>query len=158
MARPTRLVTVLAVLFLVGGCTSNDGAADEPTTTAAPVTTEATTTTAAATTTAATTTTSASDFPSGTFVAGGESVEFNEDGTCRWFATNGGWELPCKYAVNGDLYTEMWFDWPSYGPEENFPATYYWTFDGANLTFELWGNDANSSRRASYAQTLVKSE
>jgi hypothetical protein len=99
----------------------------------------------------------ASGFPTGTFVAGGESVEFNEDGTCRWFATNGGWELPCKYAVNGDLYTETWFDWPGYGPEGHFPATYYWTFDGANLAFELWGHDANSSRRASYAQTLVKS-
>ena len=56
MARPTRLVTLLAVLFLVAGCTSDDGAADEPTA-AASATTEATTTTAAPTTTAATTTT-----------------------------------------------------------------------------------------------------
>jgi hypothetical protein len=100
----------------------------------------------------------ASGFPTGTFVAGGESVEFNEDGACRWFATNGAWELPRKYAVNGDLYTEMWFEWPAYGAEQFFPATYYWTYDGENLTFELWGVDANSSRRASYAQTLVRSE
>lgn len=99
----------------------------------------------------------ASGFPTGTFVAGGESVEFNEDGTCRWFATDRGWELPCKYAVNGDLYTEMWFEWPDYGPEQFFPATYYWTYDGENLTFELWGVDANSSRNGSYAQTLVRS-
>jgi hypothetical protein len=99
----------------------------------------------------------ASGFPTGTFVAGSESVEFNGDGTCRWFATDGGWELPCKYAVNGDLYTEMWFEWPDYGPEQFFPATYYWTYDGENLAFELWGVDANSSRRASYAQTLVRS-
>ena len=150
------LVVVLAMLFLIAGCSSDDGAADEQTTTAAPTTTGVTTTTAAPTTTAARTP-KTSDFPTGTFVAGGEAVEFDEDGTCRWFATNGGWEMPCKYAVNGDLYTEMWFDWPSYGPEESFPATYYWTFDGANLTFELWGNDANPSRRASFAQTLVKS-
>lgn len=61
MAVPTRLVTVLAVLFLVGGCTSDDGAADEPTTTvAASTTTEITTTTQAPPSTAATTTTDAS--------------------------------------------------------------------------------------------------
>ena len=59
MARPTRLVTVLAVLFLVGGCTSGDGATDEPTAAAA-ATTESTTTTAApASTAVATTTTTA---------------------------------------------------------------------------------------------------
>ena len=49
MARPIRLVTVLAVLFLVAGCTSDDGA---PTTTeAAPTTTLAATTVAPTTTT-----------------------------------------------------------------------------------------------------------
>ncbi len=126
MSRPTRLVTVLVVMFMVAGCTSDDGAA--------------------------------SGFPTGTFVAGTYSVDFNEDGTCRWFATNGEWTLPCKYGVVDDLYTEMWFDWPDYEPEEFFPATYYWTFDGTNLTFELWGVDANSSRQEAYARTLVKSK
>ena len=46
MAGPTRLVTLLAVLFLAAGCTSDDGATTESTTTtAAPSTTTAPTTT-----------------------------------------------------------------------------------------------------------------
>lgn len=99
----------------------------------------------------------ASGFPTGTFTTGSESVEFNEDGTCRWFGNDGSWELPCKYAVNGDLYTEMWFEWAGYEPDQFFPATYFWTLDGENLTFELWGVDANASRHGSYTSTLVKS-
>jgi hypothetical protein len=100
----------------------------------------------------------ASGFPIGTFVSasGIEAVEFNEDGTCRWYSDSQGWEVPCKYAANGDLYTEMTFEWPD-GPQ--VPATYYWTYDGENLTFELWGEDVRPSRRASYdGQTLVKAE
>lgn len=97
-------------------------------------------------------------FPTGTFVVGAYSVEYNEDGTCRWYANSGALEMPCKYGVNGDLYTEMWFDWPDYTTAQLFPATYYWTFDGENLTFELWGHDANASRRSTYSQVFVKSE
>jgi mono/diheme cytochrome c family protein len=48
MCRSIRLVTLLAVLFLIAGCTSDDSATDEPTTA---VSTEATVTTAAPTTT-----------------------------------------------------------------------------------------------------------
>lgn len=99
----------------------------------------------------------ASGFPTGTFTSGSELVEFNEDGTCRWFGSDGSWELPCKYGVNGDLYTEMWFEWAGYEPEEFFPATYFWSYDGENLTFELWGVDANASRQATYTTTLVRS-
>jgi hypothetical protein len=66
-----------------------------------------------------------------------------------------GWEVPCKYAVNGDLYTEMTFEWAS---GAQVPATYYWTYDGENLTFELWGEDMRPSRKSSYGHTLVKSE
>ena len=98
-----------------------------------------------------------SGFPTGTFTTGSEMVEFNEDMTCRWFGSDGSWELPCKYAVNGDLYTEMWFEWAGYEPDEFFPATYFWSYDGENLTFELWGVDANASRQGSYTSTLVKS-
>ena len=65
MARPIRLFTVLAVLFLVAGCASDDGASDEPTTTAAAATTESTTTTAAPTTTTAATTTTTTTEPTG---------------------------------------------------------------------------------------------
>ena len=51
------LVVLLAVLFVVAGCSSDDGTADEATTIAAATTTEAAVTTAAPTTTVATTTT-----------------------------------------------------------------------------------------------------
>ena len=49
----------------------------------------------------------ASDFPTGTYVVRDWSVEFNEDGTCHWSAIDGVSEMPCQYAVNGDLYTLM---------------------------------------------------
>jgi hypothetical protein len=98
----------------------------------------------------------ASDFPTGTFAApnGNEAMDFNADGTCRWYSDGMGLELPCKYAVTGDRYTEIWFDWPE-GPY--FPATYCWAFDGENLTFALWGEDPNEARRPFYTQGLVKS-
>ena len=98
-----------------------------------------------------------SDFPTGTFYApdGVEGIEFNEDGTCRNFHDVDGWELHCKYAVNGDLYTEMWFDWPE-GPK--FPATYFWEYDGTHLTFELWGQDDNEFRYAFYTGGLAKAD
>ena len=99
----------------------------------------------------------AGEFPTGTFYAPGgvEGIDFNDDGTCRNFHDVDGWELPCKYAVNGDLYTEMWFDWPE-GPK--FPATYFWSYDGESLTFELWGQDDNEFRLAFYTGGLTKSE
>lgn len=105
-----------------------------------------------------------SGFPIGTFVSDGASVEFNDDGTCRWFSTDDddpgterGWELPCKYAVNGDLYTEMWFAWSDYEADQFFPATYFWTYDGEILEFELWGVDNNPSRSTAMAEKLVRS-
>lgn len=87
-------------------------------------------------------------FPTGTFEAdaGGESVEFSADGTCRWFSTS--WSMPCTYVVNGDRYTEMTSDYPS-GPK--VPATFYWDYDGERLAFEPWGNDPIETRRDSYA-------
>jgi len=98
------------------------------------------------------------EFPTGTFVSasGIIAVEFHEDGTCRWYSDAEEWEVPCKYAVNGDLYTEMTFEWPS-GPQ--VPATYYWTYDGENLTFELWGEDMRPHRKSVYdGQTYTKVE
>lgn len=84
------------------------------------------------------------EFPTGTFesASGTDEVEFREDGTCLW--SDG---VVCKYAVNGNLYTEMTFVWPT-GPQ--VPATYYWTFDGKNLTFQLWGLDYRPHRRKAY--------
>jgi hypothetical protein len=99
-----------------------------------------------------------SGFPTGTFVSasGIVAVEFNENGTCRWLSDTEGWEVPCTYAVNGDLFTEMTFEWPS---GSQVPATYYWTYDGENLTFELWGEDMRPHRQEVYdGQTYVTAE
>ena len=88
-------------------------------------------------------------FPTGTFEAeaGGGSVEFNADGTCRWFSAD--LSLPCTYVVIGDLLTEMTADRPGGGPK--VPATYTWDYDGERLAFEVWGQDPNAARLASYA-------
>lgn len=103
-------------------------------------------------------------FPTGTFWSpnGVEGVEFNEDGSCLLFgefededSAIQTYEVPCKYAVNGDLYTEMWFDWPE-GPY--FPATYFWSYDGETLSFELWGEDAHEVRRIFYTNGLSRTE
>lgn len=99
-------------------------------------------------------------FPTGTFIATDghhEAVEFNTDGTCRWFSPRDRWSMACTYASNGNLFTEMTFDYPS-GPQ--VPATYYWDHDGERLSFELWGEDMRPSRLASYADhtySLVES-
>jgi hypothetical protein len=99
---------------------------------------------------------SAIEFPTGSFVSanGVVMVEFNEDGTGRWYSEAERWEVPIKYAANGDLYTEMTFEWPS---GSQVPATYYWTYDGKNLTFELWGEDMRPHRKLLMdGQTLTK--
>lgn len=96
------------------------------------------------------------EFPTGSFVSanGRVVVEFLEDGTGRWYSEVEGWEVPIKYAANGDLYTEMTFEWPG---GSQTPATYYWTYDGKNLTFELWGEDMRPHRKLLMdGQTLTK--
>ncbi len=98
------------------------------------------------------------EFPTGTFEAtsGSSGVEFNEDGTCRHYALSGGWSVPCTYAINNDLFTEMTFEAPT-GVQA--PATYYWAFDGEFLTFELWGEDVRPFRQQVYAdQVFAKAE
>jgi len=87
-------------------------------------------------------------FPTGTLVAvetPDHAVEFNEDGTGRWFSYGEGWEVPDTYAVNGDFYTEMAFDDLD---GRQVPATYYWDFDGEHLSFELWGEDLRPHRNS----------
>lgn len=59
MSPPIRFTTLLVALVLIGGCSTDDGASDEATSTAATATAEAVTTTAAPTTTKAATTTAA---------------------------------------------------------------------------------------------------
>lgn len=102
----------------------------------------------------------ANKFPTGTFesASGVVAVEFREDGTCRWYSQRyvatdkggpevEGWEVPCKYGVNGNLFSEMTFQYPT---GRQVPATYYWTFDGKNLTFQLWGEDLRPHRKFNY--------
>lgn len=86
-------------------------------------------------------------FPTGTFESeiSDTRAEFREDGTCRWYSMSEGWSVPCKYGVNGDLYSEMTF---LYSDGRQVPATYYWTFDGKNLTFQLRGVDLRPHRRS----------
>jgi hypothetical protein len=98
-----------------------------------------------------------SDFPTGTFASESTTVavEFSEDGTCRWYSDGEGWEVPCRYAVNGDLYTEMTFEYPS---GSQVPATYYWAYDEENLTFELWGEEMRPHRQEVYGDTYVAAE
>ena len=83
-------------------------------------------------------------FPTGTLVANEVLhvwVEFDEDGTCGWHEYSR--DVPCIYAVRGDLFTEMAFEWPS-GVQA--PGTYYWDYDGERLAFEVWGEDPNWRR------------
>jgi hypothetical protein len=98
-------------------------------------------------------------FPTGTFVSvedGDLILEFNEYGTGRRDDRDLHLEIGYTYATNGDLYTEMTFDY-AFGP--HVPATYYWDFDGEHLTFELWGEDLEEHRHFMYADntwTLVE--
>ena len=98
-------------------------------------------------------------FPTGKFVNEevNWAVEFDEDGTWRGFV--GDTEQPVisgRYAAAGKYWTEMTHDYPT---SPKVPATYYWTYDGKNLTFRLWGEDVNSHRKDVYdGQTYIKSE
>ena len=51
------------------------------------------------------------DLPLGLFVAddqyGGKYLEFREDGTGLYFEHPGSFEVPFRYGVSGDLWTEM---------------------------------------------------
>ncbi len=101
-----------------------------------------------------------SKFPTGRFVHEQFDwyvFEFDEDGTYRFFwESSGVSSYSGKYAINGNLYTEMTHDSPE---APKIPVTYFWTFDGKNLTFELWGEDVNSARKRDYDhQTFIKSE
>ncbi len=98
-----------------------------------------------------------SGFPIGRFVDEYNywSFEFDEDGT--WHGFEGDTlVISGKYAINGNLYTEMTHDYPG---SSKIPATYTWTYDGKNLTFQLWGEDANSHRKSVYdGPTYTRSE
>lgn len=84
-----------------------------------------------------------SGFPTGKFLNPeskiGEGMEFNKDGT--WRAFNSGYTLARgTYSVDGDSYIEE-------TNNGNCPApmSYKYSFDGANLKFELTDQSKNDS-------------
>lgn len=90
------------------------------------------------------------EFPTGRFINEGglRALDFDEDGTWRFFEDN--LEQPAgsgKYVTNGNLYTEMTDDNPD---NRRIPATYTWTYNGQELTFDLWGEDVNDHREGIY--------
>lgn len=93
-------------------------------------------------------------FPTGTFVSienPDRGLEFGEDGTGRAFDPSMSAHL--HYGVSGDLYTEMAFEYSgSKGEAPMTPGTYYWDWDGEQLTFELWGEDLRPSRKSFYTK------
>jgi hypothetical protein len=99
------------------------------------------------------------EFPTGRFVdeRGSRAFEFDEDGTWRYY--EGNMDRPAvsgHYATTGNLYTEMTHDYPGY---PKIPVTYYWTYDGQSLTFQLYGEDVMSHRRSCYdGQTYIRSD
>lgn len=106
------------------------------------------------------------EFPTGRFVRedGGRTFDFFEDGTWRIFYANLPESSPNdvpdvggRYGVSGNLFTEMSHD---YGGYPQLPVTYTWTYDGENLTFELFStSDALSTRQMCYdGWTYIKVE
>ncbi len=137
-----KLVAGGAVLALFGGLLLTLGVvgpADDSTMPAAPTATEEVSTS------------SGSDgFPTGLLVAnddyGGRYLEFHEDGTGMYFEHPGSFEVPFRYGVSGDVWTEMTHDSPL-SSDRQVPATYHWTWDGEFLSFELWGEELNPGTR-----------
>ena len=94
------------------------------------------------------------DFPTGTYEIPGATVNFNDDGTCLFTGTGSDpWTMDCTFSVNGDLYTETTFDYPD---GAQVPASYYWTDNDGELTFEVWGEDPRPSRAGAYSETFTK--
>jgi hypothetical protein len=97
------------------------------------------------------------EFPTGRFIneAGLWTFDFTKDGT--WHLFEGNLEQPLrsgKYVTNGEYYTEMTHDATDL---LQAPATYIWTYDDQNLSFELWGEDVNDERMSVYdGQTYTK--
>ncbi len=69
-------------------------------------------------------------------------LDFRPDGTC----VRAG--VPCTFGVNGKYFSETTFEDPS---GAQVPATYNWSFDGEQLTFERWGIDKRPDRQSVYA-------
>ena len=88
-------------------------------------------------------------FPTGIFVSTVRPdrwIELHEDGVGRTVQAGDLIEVKYTYATHGNLWTDMHTD-DLYG-ERRVPATYFWDFDGEQLTFELWGEDVVAGRKA----------
>jgi hypothetical protein len=85
------------------------------------------------------------EFPTGAFEhIGGHWVgEFREDGSSFWYSKRDPYDFNSKYGVNGNLWSEMHFSYPT---GRQVPATYFWHYDGEILYFQLWGVDYRSER------------
>ena len=96
-------------------------------------------------------------FPAGKFVWSESEfvgIYLNEDET--WSAFYYGEEVDKgTYEVKGNLYTQT-SEGPNLPAECADPATFEWSFDGANLTFKLVGEDTCDIRRESFdGQTFI---
>jgi hypothetical protein len=77
-------------------------------------------------------------------VGGHYIVEFREDGTSVWYSERQGiGSYPTRYGVSGNLYGDMIFSYP-WGRQ--VPGTYFWNYDGEQLSFQVWGEDPRSTR------------
>jgi hypothetical protein len=86
-------------------------------------------------------------FPTGRFVNDDGSykvMRFSPDGT--YVFNIAGFAVQGTYTVDGDLYTELTNDVQPLSAA----ATYRWSFDDGELTFELVGEDTDPARRAMY--------
>jgi len=133
-----KVCTLIIIVFVITGCTG----ASEPTPTLTPTSPKITPTLPPPPFV------EDGEFPTGIFESaeGSEGIieyEFREDGSGLARSLRDGWQVPFKFGVNGDLYSEMTFEYPG---GKQVPATYHWTFDGNELTFQLWGNDLRPHR------------
>jgi hypothetical protein len=98
-------------------------------------------------------------FPTGKFTSLNDdqmAYQFNPDGTFGFFYHGTNPVAEGTYTVVGSLLSVV-------DPSETNPAcigsiTYQWSFDGTNLTFAPFSDDACQLRKDSFAETYVRSE
>jgi hypothetical protein len=103
-------------------------------------------------------------FPTGFFYhthPGGLSYcvfQLNQDGTFSYYYSIYSLDLSNRkpsatgtYAITDNLYNEM----SSTLPGCSQPATYYWTYDGQFLTFQVLGEDSCTERQKSYENPVM---
>jgi hypothetical protein len=83
--------------------------------------------------------------------------QFYEDGTYKYYYEVSSLDVSGienyttgTYHIDGNLYTDTATNWS----ECPWLATYTWTYDGRNLTFQVVGEDKCSNRQRSYESDL----